>query len=243
MSIDWRFKDVAAEVLPDFLMMHTDDSARILVELHEDNGPEAWRQLACRYNPIGETYILDRMDKLMNVNRCKSMVEIPAAISRWERAHADYVSRSGGQCVPENWKLPILFKMVPESEKERIRMHFKYASAEEKTYQAFSRILIEMAGEKAYDQHRGSKDHMDCSTADLESEFRYSAAEWEEYQNQQQEEAKYSQAEWDEYLAEISYLGNGKASRRIARSSRTGRKRRTPSVLRRVFRLCSQRQG
>ena len=102
MDIEWKYKSVAAEILHDFLVMHTDDNARILVELHEDNGPEAWRQLARRFDPIGDTCVIDRMDRLMNVAMCKNMLEVPAAISRWERAHAEFASRSGGGAVPED---------------------------------------------------------------------------------------------------------------------------------------------
>ena len=180
MSVEWMYKDSAAEILHDFLMIHTDDDARILVELHEDNGPEAWRQLARRYDPIGESYAIDKMDKLMNVTRCKTMLEPPAAISRWERSHANYVSRSGGKAIPEDFKVPILFRMIPRSEEDKIKLQHKNARPEEKTYHVFSRMLIELAGEKAYDQHnKSSRDDMDCSTADAEQ--KYSVAEWEEY--------------------------------------------------------------
>ena len=183
MHVEWKYKDVAAEILYDFLAMHTDDTARCLVELYEDNGPEAWRQLALRYDPIGETFVIDRMDRLMNVTRCKNMTELPAAISKWERAHADFVSRSGGSSVPEEWKLPILFKMVPESEKERIRLHFRYAASDEKTYMKFSRALIEMAGERAYEhQLRKNPDDMDCSSMPASPNLKDTASEWERHQ-------------------------------------------------------------
>jgi hypothetical protein len=79
MDIEWKYKGVAAEVPHDFPVMHTKDNARILVELHEDNGPEAWRQFARRFDPIGDTFVIDRMDRLMNVARCKNMLEIPAS--------------------------------------------------------------------------------------------------------------------------------------------------------------------
>ena len=112
-----------------------------------------------------------------------------------------------GGALPEDWKMPILFKMILESEKDRIKMHWKMTAPQDKNYHSFSRVLIEMAGERAYD-HRSSrgKDDMDCSTLEdkpgdaVESE-RYSTAEWEEYQAAQTDE------EWEEY---ISYLGQGK---------------------------------
>ena len=124
MNIEWRHKDVAAEALYDFLVLHTGDDAQILVERFEDNGPEAWRQLARRYDPIGESYVLDQMDKLMHVTRCKNMLELPSSISRWERAHSRCAELSGGKSMPEEWKLPILFRLIPQSDYDKIKLQY-----------------------------------------------------------------------------------------------------------------------
>ena len=91
---------------------------------------------------------------------------MPAALARWERAHSEFVDKSGGHSIPENWKLMILLKMIPESEKERVQFHFKYAAATDKTYHAVSSFLLERAGQKAYDYnmaHPNKDDIMDCS--------------------------------------------------------------------------------
>ena len=110
---DRKFKDVASEVLYDFLLMHTSDDAQQLVELQDENGLEAWRQLVIRFDPVGESYAFDQMSALMEVPRCKHLVELPAAITRWERSLRAYADKTGGQAVPPGWKSPILFKMIP----------------------------------------------------------------------------------------------------------------------------------
>ena len=218
MRVDWRYKESAAEVLYDFLMIYTDDSARIIVERYEDNGPEAWRQLARRYDPIGETYAIDQMNKLMNVSRCKSMIELPTAISRWEKAHANYVSRAGGSQIPEEWKVPILFNMIPTGELDKIKLQFKYTRPEEKNYHSLSRALMELAGEKQYDQaQKSSSDPMDLSLVNAEE--KYSASEWEEFMKERYP----TQAEWDEWEADLDYLGGGKGKGKARKGKGKGK--------------------
>ena len=52
----WEHKEAASDALYDFLLLHTTDDAQRLVELQPDeNGPEAWRQLSIRFDPIGES--------------------------------------------------------------------------------------------------------------------------------------------------------------------------------------------
>ena len=59
MDIDWPHKKAASETFYDVLMIHTADDAQVCIELVEDNGAEAWRQLCRRYDLIGESYVLD----------------------------------------------------------------------------------------------------------------------------------------------------------------------------------------
>lgn len=215
--VKWRYKESAAEVLYDFLMIYTEDSVRIIVERYEDNGPEARRQLARRYDPIGETYAIDQMNTLMNVSRCKSMIELPTAISRWEKAHANYVSRAGGSQIPEEWKVQILFNTIPTGELDRIKLQFKYTRPEEKNYHSLSRALMELAGEKAYDQaQKSSADPMDLSLVNAEE--KYSASEWEEFMK----ERSPTQADWDEWEADLDYLGKGKGKARKGKGKGKG---------------------
>ena len=55
-NFQWEHKEAASDALYDFLLVHTTDDAQRLVELQSDeNGPEAWRQLSLRYDPIGRS--------------------------------------------------------------------------------------------------------------------------------------------------------------------------------------------
>ena len=90
MQIQWEHPEEASDKLFDFLVLHTTGDARVCVELSEDNGAEAWRQLVARFDPIGESYVIDTMGHLMEVPRCKNLTELPAALAKWERLHNLY---------------------------------------------------------------------------------------------------------------------------------------------------------
>ena len=107
-------KEAASDALYDFLLLHTTDDAQQLVELQPDqNGPEAWRQLSIRFDPIGESYVFDQMASLMEVPKCKQLTDLPAALTKWERSLRNFTEGTGGQAVLAEWKLPIVFKMIP----------------------------------------------------------------------------------------------------------------------------------
>lgn len=44
-------KEAASEAFYGFLFLHTTDGAQQLVELQDENGPEAWRQMSIRFDP------------------------------------------------------------------------------------------------------------------------------------------------------------------------------------------------
>ena len=72
-------KEAASDALYDFLLLHTTDDAQQLVELQADeNGPEAWRQLSIRFDPIGEAYAFDQMASLKEVPRRKQLTDLPS---------------------------------------------------------------------------------------------------------------------------------------------------------------------
>ena len=64
-AIQWKHKDVAGGALYDFLAPNTQDDALRLVERQGGNGPEAWRQLCLRYDPVGESFVFDQMASLI----------------------------------------------------------------------------------------------------------------------------------------------------------------------------------
>ena len=81
-AIQWKHKDVAGGALYDFLAPNTQDDALRLVERQGGNGPEAWRQLCLRYDPVGESFVFDQMASLIEVERCTKMTEIPDKITK-----------------------------------------------------------------------------------------------------------------------------------------------------------------
>ena len=205
-EVRWEYKEAANQELYDFLIMRTADAAQVVVELSEDNGLEAWRQLVRRFDPIGESYVLDQMGSLMNVEQCAKLADLPGAIARWEKSHNMYMRRTGKTGVPEEWRIPLLMKMVPKSHAHEIQVRHKFATPEEKTYDRFSRMLIEMAGERIYEFNRSrGKDDMDVDPVDLD-EAEYSEKEWEEWNSQRQ-------SELEEELSWLGTKGKGKGSK------------------------------
>ena len=101
-------------------MLQTSEDANTLVELQNENGLEAWRKLVKRSDPAGESYFLDQMTNPMEVQRCSNLTDLASAINRWEKAHTMYQAKSGGKAVPEDWKVPILFKMIPNANLDEI---------------------------------------------------------------------------------------------------------------------------
>ena len=205
--IAWEHKVECAEKLYDFLFQHTELGAQVEVENAEDNGPEAWRKLVQRYDPLGESYIVDEMGSLMNVPRCKKIVELPAAISRWERAHALYHERSGGKSVPDDFRIPLLFGMVPQDKLDEVRMRHRACSVADKAYGPFSKILIGMANERIYDDRQKDRNAMDLDLVDREGQE----------QKGDYEEPRWTQQEWIEHMAgeeeDLDYLGGGKGGK------------------------------
>ena len=153
-EVNWKYTDAANDALYNFMVMHTSDEAQTLVELAEYNGCEAWRQLCRRFDSVGESYVIDQMSMLMEVDRCTKFIDLPAAIARWERGNGNYMKRTGGPGVPEEWKIPILFKMIPKGSMDEIKMRHNYATEEEKAYDRFPRTIVELATEKIYDNAR-----------------------------------------------------------------------------------------
>ena len=63
------------------------------------------------------------MDRWMNVQRCENMLELLAAISRWEKANTRYARKAGG-VVPELWKPTMLAKIIPANHVDNIKLRF-----------------------------------------------------------------------------------------------------------------------
>ena len=93
-SWNWSGAEEANSKLHDLLCMICDGGAQTISEETPGQGLEAWRQLALRFHPIGESYTFDSMNALMNQPRCKSMAGMPAAIDKWEQSIKQYEERS-----------------------------------------------------------------------------------------------------------------------------------------------------
>ena len=72
--------------LHDFLATFTGEEALRIVDMHPDQGFEAWRQLKLRYNPDGGRMEFYRIESLFAKKPCRSLSEVPAAIDLLERA-------------------------------------------------------------------------------------------------------------------------------------------------------------
>ena len=74
--------------------------------------------------------------------------------------------------MPPEWKLPIFLKMIPKDMIQEINIRHNYTVGENKGYEGFSRILIELANEKVHDRRaanvRGEND-MDTDAVDTEA--------------------------------------------------------------------------
>ena len=106
-GFQWEHKEAASHTIYDFLFLHITDDAQQLVELQQDeNGPEAWRQLPIRFDPIGESYVFDQMAALMEVPRCKHLTDLPGVLTKWERSLRNFTEGTGGQAGPPEWNCP-----------------------------------------------------------------------------------------------------------------------------------------
>ena len=121
------------------------------------------------------------------------------------------------------WKLPILFKMIPASMMSEIKIKHKYTTGVDKTYEGFSKLLVDMANEKVYDRRaargRGESDmDFDALPAEkLQQQEEHAARQADlaaaDQRNYGGESAHpdYTDAEWVEYEKglqdELSWLG------------------------------------
>ena len=155
---NWQGADEANSKLFDLLITVCDGEAQQIVEKNPGQGFEAWRQLAQRFNPIGETYTFDKMNSLMHQPRCKTMAELPGAIDKWEQSVKQYEERSS-ELFPEVMKMPVLMQMVPAKNLEQIL--YKYRMGSDKNYQKFSQNLVEFSIESRYEARRAGGNDMD----------------------------------------------------------------------------------
>ena len=151
----------------------------------------------------------------MDVERCDKLVEIPAALTRWKRALAAFTAKTG-KTIPDDWIMPILFKMIPKSSYERVKLQYKYAPPEQKSFEGFSQVLIDLADEQSYETRSKNRDDMDVDAADA---FREPQDVPQDYEYADQEMTGYQR--WLE--EELHYVGKGKGKSGASASKGKGK--------------------
>ena len=150
-----------------------------------------------------------------------------AALTKWERSLRTYAERTGGSAVPHEWKLPILFQMIPTNMMSEIKIKHKYTTGPDKSYEGFSRLLIEMANERTYDRRaakgRGENDmDLDALAAEkAELQAAYQAELQAQDDEDYGEEREYSAAEWLEWESQLQEELNWLGSKSIKMSPKT----------------------
>ena len=126
--------------------------------------------------------------------------------------------------MPPKWKLPIRFKMIPEDMCQDIKFRHNYAVGENKGYENFSRILIELANEKVYDKRAAKcRGENDSDTDLVDSETRqFREAPNDEHPDHTEQEWIDLEAELQEELNWLS-ARKGKGKGKGAREKGKGR--------------------
>ena len=168
-SMQWNVAEVANKKLYNILIMLCSGEALVIVENHKNMGFEAWRKLKERFDPMGETFVFDKLTNLMRRERCKDIKELPAAIGKWELEMRRYEEQSGKK-FPEELQMPILLTMVPTANQKDVYNNYRMGSR--KNYAQFSNDLIEFANNMRYDARmisgRKGPDDMDVDAAERE---------------------------------------------------------------------------
>ena len=121
----WDHAEAAAPKLQDFLLHILDENALLLIDKPEleNRGFESWRLLCQQYAPTGGAYELDSMIALMTLHQCKSLLELPGAVAKFERDVTAYERRTG-RAFPTEFKVPAFLRMVPKSHASDMRWRF-----------------------------------------------------------------------------------------------------------------------
>ncbi len=175
-ALQWDAAEQANSKLYDLLIMLLIDDPLILVENHPNQGFEAWRALSRRYDPVGEQFTFDRMTSLLTRERCKDVGELPAAIERWTRDLTLY-ERKTGQTLPKEWRVPILFQMVPKANYTEVKSRWQLNA--DKDITKFAQELVVFANDLKHEQTRGrGPTPMDV---DMLHNHEYTDEEWTDY--------------------------------------------------------------
>ena len=198
-AMNWQWISEADQELYDLLVLTTGEEALTIVELSANRGFEAWRTLFRRMDPVGEDYEFEAAESLMARERCKDIVELPAAIEKWQRDLNAYQERTGEK-MPERWSVPVLFRMIPLKNYQEVKLRWR--QDKDKNITKFMSGLMEWANDLKFDQRRqrGVKPmDVDAVGSEMDADG-YTFEDWTEY-------AK-------ELEANIDWMGKGKKGRK-----------------------------
>lgn len=199
LSTNWQWITEADQELYDLLVMTTSEDAATIVELSTNHGFEAWRTLYRRMDPVGEDYEFEAAESLMTRDRCKDIVDLPAAIERWQRDLNLYQERTGEK-MPERWSVPVLFRMIPLKNYQEVKLRWR--QDKDKNITKFMSSLLEWANDLKFDQRRqrGPKP-MDVDAVSPEKDANgYTLEDWNDYAR--------------ELEASVDWMGKGKKGRK-----------------------------
>ena len=122
--------------------------------------------------------------------------------------------------------MPILFQMIPTSMMSEIKIKHKYTSVHDKSYEGFSRLLIEMANERTYDRRaakgRGEND-MDLDALAGEKERQHEEEERRQGPEQEANQTTLRPSGLSTKRAyKMSSIGWAPRAARAARRAKTG---------------------
>ena len=125
--------------------------------------------------------------------RCKDIAELPAAIEKWTRDLSLYEKKTG-KTLPKEWRVPILFQMVPERNYSEIKARWQLNATKDIT--TFAQELVIYATELKHESHGKGRG---VAPMDLDALC--------------EKEEDYSQEELEQYAAEcqanLAWVGKG----------------------------------
>ena len=152
------------------------------------------------------------MNSLMHQTQCKSIVDLPAAVSKFERDCKTFQERTG-ELFPQMMKLPILLQMIPAAWKKEMESQFR-VNGQDKSYEKLSQTLIDL-GNKERNTNSKNPDDMVVDPCgrdreEQEGEGEYDDDAWAEYAASRAEELNIKKQALEEEFDWMGSKGAGK---------------------------------
>ena len=131
------------------------------------------------------------------------------AIEKWNRDLSLY-ERKTGKTLEKEWRVPIIFQMVPKANMSEIKARWQLSASKDIT--DFAQELIIYANDLSHEQRRGRG----AAAMDVDHLARGQG------EGRGQGEEDYTEAEWDDYIAECQATLDWGGERRRERGKRNG---------------------